>query len=543
MSVLRKKDGSVKTLTLFLSLLLFFGTTRLAFAQQSARGASTVENNRPTESVLLCRPELVHTSQIPEIQSPEPNQTDQALPINLATALCLSQARPLVISAAQTSVMQAAAQLQGAKALWLPDLHLGADYSHHDGAIQNTDGSVDFVSFGSLYSGGGATLNLGVTDAIFSPLAARQELCARQLDVQTARNAALLTVAQCYFDVQESRGRLAGILDSAAKAEELVKQVESLSIALVPGIEVDRAQALLADLNHQAISARTTWRVSSARLNRTLRLNPSSVIIPQEPPHLQVTLISSQYCVDDLICCGLLNRPELDSQRAAVQATLELLRRERIRPLLPSVILEGRGPNGTLTNGYFGGGQGGDLNTWGGQAEFDVGLVWTLRNLGLGNRALIRGREADRESALIEFFNIQDRVAEEVVQAQAQVEGAREGIREAEREVNKACITFTGTLKGLVQVRGAGGFLQIVNRPQEAVAALQQLTRAYDQYFISVNSYNRAQFLLYYAIGYPSRIIVCDRPTGDVQTVDTRRPPDLNQFDRMSSRPRTSTQR
>jgi outer membrane protein TolC len=382
-----------------------------------------------------------------------------------------------------------------------------------------------------------------VTDAIFTPLAAQQELRARQFDVQTACNAALLTVAQCYFDVQEARGRLAGILDSVAKAGELVKQISSLSVGLVPESETDRAQVLLADLNHQAISARTTWRVASARLTRTLRLNPGSIVIPQEPPHLLVTLISSQYCVDDLICCGLTNRPELDSQRAAVQATLELLRRERIRPLLPSVVLEGCGPNGTLTNGYFGGGRGGELNTWGGQAQFDMGLVWTLQNLGMGNLAQIHGREADREQALIEFFNIQDRVADEVVQAQAQAEGAYDGIREAAREVNKAYITFTGTFKGLTQVRGAGGFLQTISRPQEAVAALQQLTRAYDQYFISINGYNRAQFQLYHAIGYPSQIIVYERPTGETQAVDTLRPQDRNQFDSMSSRPRTSMQR
>ena len=105
---------------------------------------------------------------------------DRPLPINLATALCLSQARPLIIASAQASVEKAAAQLQGAQALWLPDLHFGADYSHHDGANQGTDGNVEFASFGSFYAGGGATLDFGVTDAIFHPLAARQELFARQ---------------------------------------------------------------------------------------------------------------------------------------------------------------------------------------------------------------------------------------------------------------------------------------------------------------------------------------------------------------------------
>ena len=124
------------------------------------------------------------------------------------------------------------------------------------------------ASFGSYYAGAGATLNVAVTDAIFRPLAARQELSARQSDLEAAHNDALLTVARSYFDVQEARGRLAGVLDSAAKAEVLVRQIESLAKGLVPEIEVDRVRVLLADLNQQAAAARTTWRVASARLSR-----------------------------------------------------------------------------------------------------------------------------------------------------------------------------------------------------------------------------------------------------------------------------------
>ena len=44
-----------------------------------------------------------------------------------------------------------------------------------------------------------------------------------------------------------------------------------------------------------------------------------------------------------------------------------------------------------------------------------------------------------------------------------------------------------------------------MNRPQEAVAALQQLTRAYGVYYAAVNGYNRAQFQLYRALGFPAR--------------------------------------
>jgi outer membrane protein TolC len=519
---------------LALCVFLLATSSRLAAAQQLRAGP---EDNGVQMEAVLVGPEFLQDAQAPALRAPRPDESDNTLPINLATAISLSQARPLVIAFAQASVEQAAAQLQGARALWLPDVHYGVDYSHHDGATQATDGNVEFASFGSFYSGGGATLDFGVTDAIFRPLAARQQLCARQSDKQAACDDALLTVTQAYFDVQETRGKLAGVLDSVAKARMLAKQVESLAGAgVVPPMEVDRVRTLLADLNQQAIMARTKWYVTSARLASELRLNPGFVIVPAEPPHLQVTLISTQYSANDLIPCGLMNRPELAAQRAMVQATLELLRQERLRPFLPSVVLAGRGPDGAITGGAYGGGTQGNLSTWGGQAEFDAGLVWTLQNLGVGNRALIRGRAADQEKAVIEFFSLQDRVAEEVVQARAKANGAKEEIPEAETGLKEADTTFAGTLKGLQQIRGAGNQLQPVSRPQEAVAALQQLNRAYDQYFVAINDYNRAQFQLYHALGYPSRILSCERCMGEVETVDTRRPPEMDRGPYMSSR-------
>ncbi len=46
--------------------------------------------------------------------------TDVQFPINLATALRLSDARPLIVAAAQASVWVAEAQLTRAKVLWVP---------------------------------------------------------------------------------------------------------------------------------------------------------------------------------------------------------------------------------------------------------------------------------------------------------------------------------------------------------------------------------------------------------------------------------------
>src|SRR6516165_807618 len=59
--------------------------------------------------------------------------SDIPLPINLATALRLSDARPLIVAAAQAGVWVAEAQLTRAKVLWIPRLNIGFDYIRHDG--------------------------------------------------------------------------------------------------------------------------------------------------------------------------------------------------------------------------------------------------------------------------------------------------------------------------------------------------------------------------------------------------------------------------
>ena len=115
-------------------------------------------------------------------------------------------------------------------------------------------------------------------------------------------------------------------------------------------------------------------------------------------------------------------------------------------------------------------------------------------------------------------------MAQEVVQAHAQVEAAATQVDDAMAAVKEANITYKGTLRGIGETRGAGDLLQLVNRPQEAVAALQQLNRAYDLYLRPSTATTAAQFQLYRALGFPARILVCDCPVGEVQPLDTSRP-------------------
>ena len=47
---------------------------------------------------------------------------------------------------------------------------------------------------------------------------------------------------------------------------------------------------------------------------------------------------------------------------------------------------------------------------------------------------------------------------------------------------------------------------------------------AFNEYFSTVAEYNRAQFELYHAMGYPSRELTQLRSAGEVVPVDTSRP-------------------
>jgi outer membrane protein TolC len=485
----------------------------------------------PPAGQVLQGPILSGGQKPPQVAVGQVQPGDVPLPINLPTALRLAVARPLLIAAAQASLQLALAQWQHARVLWIPNFNVGGSYLGHAGGAAGTAGPEFINGRDQFMLGGGLTAIYEITDAVFSPLVQRQMVRARQADLQTARNDSLLNVATAYFNVQQARGRLSGTQDVLEKSRRLVRQIQALGTDLVAPIESDRALTEVADIEREVALRYQDWRITSADLTRELRLNPLTVVTPLEPPELQVTLISPREPVDGLVPIGLTNRPELASNQALVQATLTRIRQERMRPLIPSLILAGNpvpvAPYGNLMFGGFWSDYSGQTNPASFRFDPNVQLYWQLQNFGFGNRALVRERQADQQHALVELFRVQDRVAAEVVQAHARVQAGVIAVNRAENEVKEARISFEGNLKGIRETYRFGDRLVPVNRPLEAVDALRQLGRAYDRYFVSVGDYNRAQFELYRALGYPAGILACAKTPGEVMPVDANRPPQM----------------
>ena len=74
-------------------------------------------------------------------------------PIDLANALRLAGARDLDIVIARQHILQAAADLKQARALWLPSLFYGPTWYRADGQIQTDTGQVETIDRSSLFLG------------------------------------------------------------------------------------------------------------------------------------------------------------------------------------------------------------------------------------------------------------------------------------------------------------------------------------------------------------------------------------------------------
>ena len=104
-------------------------------------------------------------------------------------------------------------------------------------------------------------------------------------------------------------------------------------------------------------------------------------------------------------------------------------------------------------------------------------------------------------------FRRQDIVAAEVFQAHAQAKSAANRMTDAESGLKDAAESVDKNFQGLSQTRRAGELIILLIRPQEVIASIQTLSQAYADFYGAVADYNRAQFRLYRALGYPVQFI------------------------------------
>lgn len=460
------------------------------------------------QSGITPPPESVYTATRPA-SKPAAEPDDAIYPITLTAALKLAGSRPLDIAIADQQVALAARQLDRARLAWVPNIVVGVDYFRHEGYQQNFVGDMLRSSRGSYMVGAGPNAVVSVTDAVFGPLAAKQDLKARAAFRQAVENDTALAVVEAYFSAQQARGELAGAVLAEAKAREVSTKADRLAEGLVQPLEARRAKVELARREQAVATARERWRTASAELVRLLRLKPGLLVEPVEEPYLPVTIIDPNATAESLVPVALETRPELAGQQAVAHASADRVRQEKARPWLPTVGLRSvsTNPSGSLGFGGFGGGPNDTTQTFGGRFDMSAQLLWEFQAFGLANRVQVNSRRAEQNLAVLELVRTQDRISAEVVSVFAQAKAAGERLAKAEPALREAVEMVEESLKGMGQTKRVGDTNVLIVRPLEVVAAVQALAQANADFYAAVADYNRGQFRLYRALGHPANVL------------------------------------
>ena len=435
-------------------------------------------------------------------------------PIDLPTALRLAESVNPVIGEARVRIDTALAQRMQARSLLLPNLNIGTNYHAHTGVFQRSSGQILSVNSQSLYFGGGGdtvaqgTLNIPavslltrMSDALFEPLAARQQVDLVKLDAAATANAVLLEVANQYQELVAATAMLEARRATESEAAEVFRVAAAYSrTGEGRPADANRAQTELNLIRGTVREAEENVAVAAARLSRRLHLDPSTRIVPASSPFDMVNLIDPATDLEQLISVAIKQRPEIGARTVGVAEAETRVRQEIARPLLPTVWI-----------GFSGGGFGGGSNlvpptvgNFRGRTDFDAIAYWTLRNFGLGDLNAQKRRRNQVGVAASERSRAINVVREDVATARADALSFREQFSAALAELNAARDGFRLDLQRIRET---------VASPLEVLDNLKQLNRARETLVTTIMGSNQAQYRLFVAMGSPPPLDVPVAPT------------------------------
>jgi outer membrane protein TolC len=431
-------------------------------------------------------------------------------PIDLTSALRLAGVQNPELNVARTRILEAAAERQLAAAYFLPSINPGFDYDAHSGVLQQSNGNILSLNRSTLYVGAGSyavgsgtvnipgvyfAANIGV--GAFSYLASKQTVGQREFETLAVRNQVLLQVTLAYSELLRAEGRVAVETQARDEAREIARLTREYA---------EQGQGRVADANRAATqlarreayikAAEGEVLTASAQLCRVLNLDPSIRLHPIDAFVVPQPIVPDPIPVAELIATGLLNRPELAAQRAAIRSALYMLDGAKVLPFSPNVLVGfsagGFGGGSNLVRPIFGG--------FSGREDFDVFAYWTIQNLGVGNAALIKVARARMQNAEFHQVELLNMVRAQVAEAYARAHARYALIGTYEEGVRAGYLSYH---EDLIRIRAMGGPEEHNVLPIELLNSFDLLARARLEYLDAIVDYNEAQFGLWVALGQP----------------------------------------
>ena len=446
----------------------------------------------------------------PVAPNPSTILAGEVQPIDLGSALRLAGLQNPGLLLARQLVVEAVAERQFAAAQILPTLNSGASYDAHTGNLQQSSGNILSVNRSSVYVGSGAfavaagtvsipgvVLTGNVAEGLYRYLATRQVIVQREFANAAATNNTLLRVATDYCELIRAEGRRAVAEQLRDQADEVARITAAYARTGEGRLaDADRARTEFARRKADVRQAEGEILIASARLCRTLNLDPSIRLHPTDAYAAPMSIIPDPIPLCELITMAVLKRPELGERRAALRESLLFLDGAKVLPFSPTILIG-------LSGAGFGGGSNlvrPNFGNFGDRADFDAVAYWTLRNFGVGNIALVKIARAQASANKFREVAVLDMVRDEVAEAYARTHARFAQIGDEEQAVLSASEGFRLDLERIKQgVPGQGNN----PRPIEVLDSLNLLRQSKFEYLDAIIDYNQAHFQLYVALGQP----------------------------------------
>ena len=434
-------------------------------------------------------------------------------PIDLCSALRLAGVQNPEIMIARERVVEAVARHQLAAAQILPNLNAGLNFDDHLGNLQQSTGAILKVNRDAMYLGLGASAvgagtvnipgivwNLKASDAIFGALASKQAIRQRQFASRATDNQVLLRVAQSYLTLLRAECQRAIASQNRDEGHEVARITANYAKA-GQGRQADaeRAVSELEQRNNELLDAENSVLSASARLCELLGLDASVRLHAIDGWVVPAPIVPEPIPLTELIAIALTQRPELGERQAAIREAMLVLRGAKLLPFSPNLIVG-------YSAGSFGGGSdivaaagGSRFGNFNGRQDLDAVVYWELRNLGVGNLAMIRGANSNLRTTQWQQTEVLDRVRAEVARAYARTHARFAQIDTSERAVAAGAKAFQ---EDLLRTRNREGL------PIEVLDSLRLVRTSRQQYLDAIIDYNAAHFELYVALGNPPAAVL-----------------------------------
>ena len=439
-------------------------------------------------------------------QAPKPSGADShaepdALPIDLATALQLAGENNLTIRAAEAAVEEARGLETAAGARFLPTVAPGYAYFNRAGRTQNQRGDTFDANRHNHRALNRTILSVNPARAWLETLQARRVRRAGEFAEQAARNDIGLLAAVQFFDFARA-ARQIEVADELVRQNEELVRINRERVDRGVGLRVDltRAEARAAEAGQFLAEARAAYRIAEAgqflaearaayriagiRLADTLQLPAGTPLYPADPAAGPVVFVPTDASLDELQEQALASNPTLKQQAMLVSAAERAAEGAALEPLLPRLNLEaGHGGFGRVPG------------TMGWVEEYNIGFVWELDGLGVGNAGRTRAARARLAGAELRAEESRRRLMALVAESYEEVRLQRSLLEVAARQVAAAEESYRLASNRL---RGGTGLLL------DVLDAQNQLVRARVNRLNAVAEFNKAQYRLFNRLGNPA---------------------------------------